>query len=556
MLIKFKKIRHILPIIFLGIAVFAILIFFGLSQVKAINITGSWLQTDSSALETGFNLAGNVKTQTGVRGTGPGAGVGLTHAIINPVQVGLYADNTFQDVFVSGQYAYAAQGSSADFKVINISNPQSPILVATRGALDLASDIQVVGSYIYTTSQSDVRGLQIFNTSSPTIRVGILVIPTKAYGLAVSGNYAYVTSYGIGANGKLTVVDVSNPASPFEVGSATLPTNATGKPYVQGNYLYVSDSSTGLLIFDVSNPNTPTQVGIYNTPDVAYDVFVDGDYAYVADFASGLQIINISNPANPTLTGIYNTPNSARSVYVSEGHAYVGDGTSLQIIDVTNPNSPVFKKSFITTNDFDMFVDGDYAYVADNNLGLRVIKVREIFSSGAYASAIYDTAQTSTFTNLTFSSTVPANYTQWAQTTDADFGAGTNATTIVSGSGDGGSVKLSKNVDDSNGSDGACSITSINTDTKSVYNCQNVTISGNVNVSGSLPLVIKAAGDVTINGVLNANGLSTGVSTGANGTAGGARGGNGNSSGGSNGLGLGFGGGGGGSSNGGGGAGF
>src|SRR3989344_3647713 len=336
----------------------------------------SWLQTDSSASQTGFNFTGNgspavsaSSTQASVRGTGPGAGVGLTHAIINPVQVGLYADNTFQDVFVSGQYAYAAQGSSADFKVINISNPQSPILVATRGALDLASDIQVVGSYIYTTSQSDVRGLQIFNTSSPTIRVGILVIPTKAYGLAVSGNYAYVTSYGIGANGKLTVVDVSNPASPFEVGSATLPTNATGKPYVQGNYLYVSDSSTGLLIFDVSNPNTPTQVGIYNTPDVAYDVFVDGDYAYVADFASGLQIINISNPANPTFAGNYNTPNSARSVYVSEGYAYVGDATSLQIIDVTNPALPVFKKSFVTTNDFDVFVDGDYAYVADNNLG-------------------------------------------------------------------------------------------------------------------------------------------------------------------------------------------
>src|SRR3989344_6605514 len=92
MLIKFKKIRHILPIIFLGIAVFAILIFFGLSQVKAINITGSWLQTDSSATETGFNFTGNTKTQTGIRGTGFGAGVGTGY--------------NFQAIAAGGNYSF------------------------------------------------------------------------------------------------------------------------------------------------------------------------------------------------------------------------------------------------------------------------------------------------------------------------------------------------------------------------------------------------------------------------------------------------------------------
>src|SRR3989338_4727293 len=80
MLIKFKKIRHILPIIFLA-AAFLALVFFGLSRINralAVAIPGSWLQTDSSALETGFNFTGNTKTQTGVRGTGDGAGGGVS----------------------------------------------------------------------------------------------------------------------------------------------------------------------------------------------------------------------------------------------------------------------------------------------------------------------------------------------------------------------------------------------------------------------------------------------------------------------------------------------
>src|SRR3989304_10195381 len=82
MLIKFKKIRHILPIMFLA-AAFLALVFFGLSQINralAVAIPGSWLQTDSSALETGFNYTGSGDLnmdKTGVRGIGTGAGVGL-----------------------------------------------------------------------------------------------------------------------------------------------------------------------------------------------------------------------------------------------------------------------------------------------------------------------------------------------------------------------------------------------------------------------------------------------------------------------------------------------
>src|SRR3989344_4322958 len=83
-----------IPILSL-IVVFTALVFFGLSRINralAVAIPGSWLQTDSSALETGFNLAGNTKTQTGVRGTGNGAGVGLAS---DNITTGLVIGGTF-----------------------------------------------------------------------------------------------------------------------------------------------------------------------------------------------------------------------------------------------------------------------------------------------------------------------------------------------------------------------------------------------------------------------------------------------------------------------------
>ncbi|PIZ12455.1 MAG: hypothetical protein COY53_09925, partial [Elusimicrobia bacterium CG_4_10_14_0_8_um_filter_37_32] len=45
-----------------------------------------------------------------------------------------------------------------------------------------------------------------------------------------------------------------------------------------------------------------------------------------------LRVINISNPASPSEVGSYDTPYSAQGVYVSGNYAYVADGDSGLII--------------------------------------------------------------------------------------------------------------------------------------------------------------------------------------------------------------------------------
>ena len=66
------------------------------------------------------------------------------------------------------------------------------------------------------------------------------------------------------------------------IGSYDTPGQAYGV-FVSGNYAFVADGDSGLQIINTSDPGNPSLEGSYDTPGDAYDVFVSGDYVYVAD---------------------------------------------------------------------------------------------------------------------------------------------------------------------------------------------------------------------------------------------------------------------------------
>ena len=57
------------------------------------------------------------------------------------------------------------------------------------------------------------------------------------------------------------------------------------------SYAYVADQSDGLRIININNPADPFEEGYYNTPGLAYGVTVFGNYAYMADRDAGMLII-------------------------------------------------------------------------------------------------------------------------------------------------------------------------------------------------------------------------------------------------------------------------
>lgn len=80
--------------------------------------------------------------------------------------------------------------------------------------------------------------------------------------------------------------------TPHIVGAVEVPSKAEGVA-VSGNYAYVADRDVSKVI-DISDPSNPTIVRAVDTPEDASDVAVSGHYAYVTDWDEGLQVIDIS----------------------------------------------------------------------------------------------------------------------------------------------------------------------------------------------------------------------------------------------------------------------
>ena len=136
-------------------------------------------------------------------------------------------------------------------------------------------------------------------------------------GVYVSGNYAYITDH----NANLHIIDISTPTSPKYVSFCDMdkvynyPWDAHGDVVVINNYVYIA-AGLGLRIIDISTPVYPQQIGLYDTGDVAHEVYISDGMAYIAEGYSGLCIIDVSTSAQPRRIGICNLTSKVTDVYV------------------------------------------------------------------------------------------------------------------------------------------------------------------------------------------------------------------------------------------------
>jgi hypothetical protein len=272
------------------------------------------------------------------------------------------------DISVSGNKACLAEGNPG-MRVLDFQN--LPYLNEV-GSCYLSGSayhgtIHVQGTYAFVTSGSY---LEIYNVSDPTKPIYLNKITTKSYAqhVFVQGNYAYLAD----VNGGLRIIDVSNPASPVEVGSYVDSQTCTKGVYVSGNYAFLAEHFDGLVIIDISSPTTPVKVGECDTPIHARNVHIQGNYAYVAAEDSGLRIINISNLSSPYETGYYNPTSDVNEVFVKNNYAYLSQDNGLQVLNVSNPSSPSEISFVPITDSYGLCSEGNNTYVASSYDGLRV----------------------------------------------------------------------------------------------------------------------------------------------------------------------------------------
>ncbi len=254
----------------------------------------------------------------------------------DPVEVGrIGTPGNILDIALSGVFAFAVMGENG-WGIIDISVPEELEEVGFFESEGFLSGIEVVGDYLYLVDHSgSLCIMDISNPENPG-EVNTLELDEEPNIIRIRDNYAYVCGY------KLSIFDISNPDEVGMVGFCRLSYEITDME-INDDYAYVAEWNVEFqggkfTIIDVSNPENPTEVGSYTHGwlDLAcYGIGISSDVACLAAHprlhTPGLLTLDVSDAANPILVGFYNTIEECKGVDAVGNLAYVTDQNSFSI---------------------------------------------------------------------------------------------------------------------------------------------------------------------------------------------------------------------------------
>jgi choice-of-anchor B domain-containing protein len=279
--------------------------------------------------------------------------------------------------YVSGTgREYAIMGLAGGYAFVEITNPTTPIIVATvNGPSSIWHDVKVVGTYAYGVSE-DGAGIQIMDLSDIDNGNVSLVRNWTGGGFTRSHNIVvneetgslWVVGTALG-NGGLVHIDISNPEFPsvdgiwsdaylhdaqvvtWQGGALDGREIAFGAGGLDGGW-----TSTGLRIIDVTDPNNTQTLAtvFYSNSGYSHQVWLSTDrkYVYLNDEldegnsvpVTTTRIINVEDPANPFFVGTFTsgTPSIDHNLYTRDSVIYQSNYRSgLRVFDGLDPTNPV-----------------------------------------------------------------------------------------------------------------------------------------------------------------------------------------------------------------------
>jgi hypothetical protein len=262
-----------------------------------------------------------------------------------PAQVAAVSDSG--DVIAEANgYAYVGHGSAGSgLNVYDARNPHSPTLVNTLGGVQLAMFTR--GHWLFRISEQPAyfSMLDVSNPASP-VEVGRL----NGYGgvaMYADDKYAYLS--GPYEHSGLFVVDISDSSHPQLRDSINPVGMAEWDPFVPHSpgYGYLADDYGGLVVLDLHDVNNISQSWSGYRADRSVDIAVDNGRAYLANSWVGTQIVDVTDPTKPASIGVYDTSDSrgTNAVAARDSFAFVGMSgaygqRSLRVLDVNDPSKP------------------------------------------------------------------------------------------------------------------------------------------------------------------------------------------------------------------------
>jgi hypothetical protein len=323
-------------------------------------------------------------------------------------------------------YVYSAE-SSAGLRIIDATNPATPVLAGSVPIGLGAYDVDVAWPYAFAVSPAPSGGgLYIIDVSNPVSPFQAAYSPSGPYPadsfeeIVVNGNTAYVA----GGTAPLSIFDISNPAAPIRLPSVVVCPGSFDTGIGFSGRLAVLKSDLSICVMDCSNPTFPVPLAFYEAlPNInglalspthlvmptargglamvnqndtqqrsfysgslteewnTFEVAVKDDYAYVNNCwivgGSGLMLVfDISDPANPSEAGLFGMSMCpVGCVNLGPNHAYLTTFDKLISVDISDPTTPELEGQVTVPLLRAIAVAEPYLYALGSSAGLVVFDV-------------------------------------------------------------------------------------------------------------------------------------------------------------------------------------
>jgi hypothetical protein len=288
----------------------------------------------------------------------------------SPLEISKLSLGVAYDVYVRGETAYVSNNHGVvvlDISDINHPRRISRISENSTNSTNSIVFFHVSGDTLFTYGER-FSSYDIHEREDPQLLESLSGRDYIA-GARRWGNYLYLGYL----HGGLEVFDLQEPSTPVSLGYAPSPSRIDAIE-LEGDYVYIANSHTGLEVFDVTEPTNPTRLGAVPGTSGAMDIQIRDNLLYLACNIYGVKILDISDPAAPEIIGSFSNGGETWGVFAQGPLLYTVDlAQGVEVLDISSPTHPALLMRDRNYHPHDVFADGRYLYLADQDESFVVL---------------------------------------------------------------------------------------------------------------------------------------------------------------------------------------
>lgn len=277
------------------------------------------------------------------------------------------------------QNVYVTSGYSG-VKTLDIASPESASITSMIATEEYAYDCDAVNESLYIADS--YHGFAIFNIEDASHPVYLQNIQIAGWdnwlATGLKANRNTVAVYGPQLNPDspdLLLFSLFDPGSPSLSSQITLP-DSVYDVSLNSNWMYIAAGAYGIVPMNIEQPDNPQTGDIYTNGKDCVTVSAFNDRMCAMYLALGLETYDISEPTHPDQVGGAVTLGNTSDICLSGDYVYANSDSYLLIFDITYPSYPQFLTTVILQDDIkEIIVRGNYAYIANWDAGLRILKL-------------------------------------------------------------------------------------------------------------------------------------------------------------------------------------